>query len=78
MSLASSGDRKQVQRQAQDVLIVQAYQLLERALVTPLRRPNQFGFVHSHGRLGHSRLQHSDRRAINENVTPGPGFGGRP
>jgi len=40
------------------------------ALVASLRRPNQFGFVHSMGRLSGCRLQHYDRRAIKKNVTP--------
>jgi hypothetical protein len=63
------GRPKQIHGQPQDVLIVQAHQLLEGALIAPLSCPNQLRFVHSNGRLGHCRLQHLDRRRINKNVT---------
>ncbi len=70
------GRPKQIQRQPQNILIVQAHQLLKGALIALLSRPNQFGFVHPDGRVGHSNLQHYGRRAVNEKVTPTGGRAG--
>ena len=63
------GRSKQVEGKPQNVLIVQTHQLLKRVLVAPLSRPNQLGFVHSNGRLGHCCLQHLNRRKDTEKVT---------
>ncbi len=64
------GRPKQIRGQPQDILIVQAHQLLKGALIALLSRPNQLGFVHSDGRLHcGSLLQHCNRRRKTKKVT---------